>query len=124
MLEYRSADVRACCPTQAEAIALVQAMEKVASMNINSCMFYTDCQMLATSCTSLRPPMEADWRAFKEFYKAWELFKIYKDFNCTFIQRENNMIADSLAKLGRGNGWDYSGFTFPLFLQTSFKDSE
>ena len=28
-------------------------------------------------------------------------------------------MADSLAKLGRGHGWDYLGYTFPLFLQTS-----
>lgn len=61
------------------------------------------------------PPTDVDWRAHKEIFDIWKKVKCNKGFNCVHITREQNTLADELAKRGRIIGEDYMGFSFPMF---------
>ena len=50
---YRAAPCKSCCPLQAEAMALKEAVLFVISLGIQSCVFFTDNQSLENSCSSL-----------------------------------------------------------------------
>lgn len=102
----------ASCPLQAEAQALKEAMKQISLEGINSCVFYTDCRILGISTEQLAPPLEAEWRAFTEIFDVWKSFKQNEGFKCVHVGREQNGVADSLAKLGRKEGWDITGHTY------------
>lgn len=96
----KSKGSKACCPIQAEALALLEAVRYVASAGISGCKFYTDNEQLSNLCMALQPPMQADWRAFKEIMEIWRVFKQNKHYSCQFFPRRHNELADQLAKNG------------------------
>lgn len=112
---YRSARALGCSPITIEAIALREAISLVLSRGIHECTFLSDCLLLVKAVNSTTPPSNVDWRAFSVIMQVWNLFKHNPDFDCYHIDRSQNALADSLAKKGRTEGWDVSGFTFPLF---------
>lgn len=114
LMGYRAAPSRVCSPIQAEAVALREAISFVKNLGLQPCSFYTDNQELALVCSSLDPPLEADWRAYREINEIWSLLK-ENEFDCRFIPRSQNSMADELAKLGSGLDEGCSGFTFPSF---------
>lgn len=113
LVAYRSASVRACCAIQAEAQALKEAIRYVQEQNIDTCMFYTDCQSLVKWCTALQPPLEADWRAYREAYEIWALLTETR-YGCRYRSRSMQAEADILAKQGSRTGESYMGYTYPI----------
>ncbi|KAF3327870.1 hypothetical protein FCM35_KLT06476 [Carex littledalei] len=105
----------ACCPLQAEAIALQRGVDLAISLSLSDCSFLTDCLTLAENCAGLHPPTEVDWRAHSEIFDIWKKLKCNQGFTCSHISRELNETADSLAKRGRKMGDSYGGFTYPTF---------
>lgn len=115
LVAYHSGKVQVCSPLQAEAEALRVALDMVQQRGIESCLFKTDCQVLASACMDCKPPTGVDWRAFAEVFYCWKTFKMKPEFKCVHVDRSHNELADYLAKQGRIEGWSYTGFTFPLF---------
>ncbi|XP_078175174.1 uncharacterized protein LOC144568677 [Carex rostrata] len=105
----------ACCAFQTEAVALLEAIKYVKGSGLSECTFYSDNKALVELVTSLQPPTEADWRAYKECYESWKLIKQNSSLKCSHILRSQNDVADCLAKKGREHGWKYMGYTFPMF---------
>ena len=66
---FKAAGSSVSCPIHAEAVALREAIQYVKEAGIESCTFYTDNQTLALQCTELQPPLNSDWRAFKDMYE-------------------------------------------------------
>ena len=104
-----------CCAIQAEVVALREAIDFVKGRGISSCTFYTDNESLARDCTDLQPPLNADWRAFRDMYEIWKSLK-----ECNFvyrhISRSQNSMTDHLAKAGRELEECYTGYTYPTLL--------
>lgn len=115
LLLYHSAKAKACCPIQAEAIALKEAVSCVTQRGFYPCNFYTDNLTIAEACNQQQPPKEMDWRAFHESLQLWESFKGSKNLYCNHKSRDENEFADFLAKKGRSEDWMVTGFTFPVF---------
>ncbi|KAF3341010.1 Reverse transcriptase-like protein [Carex littledalei] len=115
LVQYRSAKAVGISPLMVEALALEAAWEVVKTLGISQCSFLSDCKVLVDAVSNGYPPTEVDWEAFTVILKLWEVFKSKPLFNCVHIDRSLNTLADRLAKLGRLNGWDCTGFTFPCF---------
>lgn len=115
LLAYRSSPVSVCCPLQAEASALLQAILYATQQGFSSCTFCTDCEVLAHACNRPEPPSDQDWRAFAEIFETWKLLKSNTGFSCVAIPRCQNDMADYLARVGRSLGEDYTGFTYPIY---------
>lgn len=115
LLNYHSGAARVCTPVQAEAQALLQAVTYAISVGLCNCVFYSDCLSLVKWCTDLGPPTQADWSAFQICLNLWKVFKETDGFNLIHVPRSQTDLADQLAKLGRIQGWSYSGCTFPMF---------
>ncbi|XP_078168497.1 uncharacterized protein LOC144562998 [Carex rostrata] len=101
---YRAAPSVVCSPMQAEAVALREAIHFVKSLNLPSCIFLTDNQDLAKVCMELHPPVDADWRAYREINEVWRLLKEF-DYECRHIPRSQNCVADHLAKVEHAADW-------------------
>lgn len=56
LVTYEARGVSSCCAIQAEAQALLTAMQTAVKKGMLSTMFYTDCQELAKACNSINPP--------------------------------------------------------------------
>lgn len=115
LLIYRSAKALGCSAITIEAIALREAINLVLSRGIPQCTFLSDCLSLVKAVNSTSPPSNVDWRAYSVIMQVWNLFKHNPSFDCRHIDRSQNELA--LAKKGRIEGWDVSGFTFPLFTE-------
>lgn len=115
---YHSAAARVCCPLQAEAHALLEAIRKAKQMGVTKCEFFTDSLELHQLCTQYMPPTNGDWRACQEIFQSWIMLKEIENFQCSHLLRDCNGIADELAKKGRMEGWVLTGCTFPLFIPT------
>lgn len=115
LIAYKTSRTIACCPLQAEAIALQQGVNHAIQSGVSECTFLTDCKALAEAIMEFNPPTDVDWRAHKEIFDIWKKVKCNKGFNCVHITREQNTLADELAKRGRIIGEDYMGFSFPMF---------
>lgn len=111
LLVYKSAKVDASCPLQVEAVTLRDAIHHCLSMGISSCTFNTDSLTIATSCTKLEPPLELDWRAFRDVYDIWKLLKVNTGFRCVHISRSYTEVANDLAQRGRTQSWNCLGYT-------------
>lgn len=109
LLAYCSERVTACCALQTEACALLNAMEYAIRNGFSCCNFLSDCQVLVNACTAQQPPIEVDWKAHKEIYVIWKMIKCNPGFRCCHIGREQNELADFLAKQGRLMGGSYIG---------------
>lgn len=115
LLVYKSKAVEACCPQQAESMALKEAVQMAIERGIQDCCFYSDCKNLVDLISNAQPPLEADWRAYHEVHETWQLMKKHNGFSCKHVNRSHNELADLLAKSGRIHGWDSIGFTYPMF---------
>lgn len=60
LLGYRSAFQRVCCLLQAEARALLDAIDYAISRNYNDCIFCSDSQLLVNAIMGLQPPIHTD----------------------------------------------------------------
>ena len=99
LVAYMASPTKTCCPIHAEAAALSKAIQTVKSMGIARCTFFSDNQTLVQTCMALQPPVEADWRAYREMYEIWLMLK-ENDYNCLHVNRSQNSVADHLAKAG------------------------
>lgn len=116
LILYRSSRVQVCCSLQSEALALLQGINSAIHQQIHSCTFYTDCSTLADLCSSPCPPLQAEWTAFSETLQCWDFFQSNKLFVCLHRPRSQNREADLLAKQGRLQGWDVTGYTYPTIV--------
>ncbi|XP_078152638.1 uncharacterized protein LOC144547828 [Carex rostrata] len=115
LVAAKSKGVRACCPIQAEAQALLDAIQFVSAEGIDQCVFRSDCEVLVNLCSSLQPPIQTDWRAFKEVQEIWERLKRNQRYSCEFLARCHNELADLLARKGTKEDWEVMAYTYPLF---------
>ena len=95
-------------------MALKQAVEKAVQLQIEKCLFLSDCLTLVEAVNSAQPPVNVDWKASMEVYSLWCGFKKAKGYVCKFTGRENNEIADGLARMGRIQGDTVVGYTYPI----------
>lgn len=102
-------------PLQAEAISLEAAVKCVSSKGYTNCYFQTDCQFFVDAVMGSQPPIATDWKAFSEVFNIWKIFQITTGFKCMYVPRSQTALADYLARKGRVEGWDYTGFSFPIF---------
>lgn len=86
-----------CSPMQTEAVALKEAIHLVKSFNLPSCIFYTDNQELSKVCMELHPPIDANWRAYREINDIWRLLKDY-EYEWRHILRSQNCVTDHLTE--------------------------
>lgn len=87
MIMYKSKGAKGCCSLQVEAVALKEVILLVIGLGIEVCSFSTDCLELANMCSSLAPPINADWRAFEEILKIWNPLQENKSFTCLHVLR-------------------------------------
>ncbi|XP_078150218.1 uncharacterized protein LOC144545526 [Carex rostrata] len=111
---YQYWGVPACCAVQAEAIAMLKAIDFVKATKQARCTFLIDCSVVAKIASQLQRPQEEDWRASRELHEIWRAFKQNSRFSCQHIPRDQNDLADILAKKGRIHGGHFTGYTFPL----------
>lgn len=98
-----------------EAMALKESIVSAITHGIVSYSLYLDGLTLVQTCSSLQPPIDADWRAFDEIFEVWKFLQENKSFVCVHVHRCHNDMADNLAKKERLNGWDHLGYTFSCF---------
>lgn len=115
LVVYRSAKVLAACPLQAEAMAVNEAIKHATSLGITSCNFLTDNLYISQACSKVQPPMDSEWKAFREVFEVWKTLKDKTEFTCMHVVRSLNDEADNLARMGRKQGWDFEGYTLPMF---------
>ena len=86
------------------------------SCNISTCVFLTDNLHLSKAVSQFQPPLGSDWRAFEEIMQSWKMMKEHAAFVCRHINREENEVADWLAKMGSKEvvTWNCSRFTYPF----------
>jgi ribonuclease HI len=99
---------------QAEAIAMLKAIDFVKERKQTRCTFLTDCSVIAKIASQLQPPQEEGLESFQELHEIWRAFKQNSLSSCQHIQRDQNDLADILAKKGRIHGGHFTGYTFPL----------
>lgn len=114
LIMYKSAKVRGCCSMQLEARALWEAVKLVTEMGISNCIFLSNNKTLVELVSHNSPPSNADWRAYSEILSVWESLSKNATLACKHIPRDQNSTADALAKLGRKQGWDFTGSTYPI----------
>lgn len=114
LLAYGIHYTSSSCPLQAEAKALATAMAFVQQRGLHVCTFCTDNLVLAKEVSKVQPPTTVDWRAANEFFLIWEFLQKNRGWNCIYISRSHNEMADRLAGLGRREKMDLVGFTCPI----------
>lgn len=77
-------------------------------------------QSLANYCSAMQPPLEANWRAYREINDTWGLLK-ENAFECRYISRSQNGMADYLVKLGSSleNGFTDTHILFSSIIRKS-----
>lgn len=68
LISYEARPILACSPLHAEAWALKEAVAAVKGMGIQTCVFLSDCKELVEALMQFDPPMDVDWKAFREVY--------------------------------------------------------
>lgn len=99
-------------------MALEEAIKWIQTEGFTECTFKTDCQTLSIAANDLQPPTGMDWRAFTEVFNVCKAFKEMPGFQCLYVPRGQNVLADYLANKGRLERWDYRVLMIPLFLIT------
>lgn len=115
LIAYWSKSIRACCPLLSEALALKEGILEALKYGLTGCMFLTDSKELAGLVAQLSPPLQADWKVFKEVQEIWRLLQDNKEFRCHSVPRSHIEMADYLAKKGRYEDWNLTGCTYPLY---------
>lgn len=62
---YQYWGVAACCAVQAEAIAMLKAIDFVKERKQTRCTFLTDCSVIAKIASQLQPPQEEGLESFQ-----------------------------------------------------------
>lgn len=97
-----------------KALALEEAVRYALQIGITDCVFETDNKSIAEAIMAMKPPLQVDWRAFKQVFKVWKWFRGNQGLKCDHISRSHNEVADCLAKRGTHEKWDLETHTFPL----------
>jgi ribonuclease HI len=113
---YTSRGVKANCAMHAAAIALLTALEELENNGIECWTIKSDCLKLVNMVDALNPPLEVDWRAFKEVYEAWRKLKMMPRVTVQWLARGENEEAHMLATHARMHAGDFTGFTYPILL--------
>lgn len=117
LVQYHMQGVTAGCALQTEGLAVLKGLQLIGSLGIRACTIYSDSASLVTFASQSQPPIEADWRAFREVYEVWEALQRNTDLQLIHLPRGLNEMADKLAKRGRLMAQDYTGYTYPLFKE-------
>lgn len=104
LIKYTATPILALSPLHVEAWALKEAWQEVINEGIRECVFYSDCLELVQALVQLRVPIDMDWKAFKEVFELWKIYRNNKEFRCIHVSRDLNEEADKLARLGRLTG--------------------
>lgn len=78
LLKYGASPNKACSLLQAEAGALMEAVEQVTSLGLHSCTFFSDSMTLVQAVSQYQPPIDVDWKAYKEVHQLWTSAKSLK----------------------------------------------
>ncbi|XP_078154191.1 uncharacterized protein LOC144549360 [Carex rostrata] len=115
LLQYGAAPTNASSPLQAEAGALKEAVKQVVSLGLHSCTFFSDSLTLVQAVSQYQPPIDVDWKAYGEIHQMWLAAKRNREWVFCHINRDQNVIADKLAKLGRIEGDRIVGHRYPIY---------
>lgn len=114
---HKSRAVRACCPLQSEALALREGIQVASRIGLTECSFCTDCKELCELVNQKHPPLDADWRVFKEVQDIWMIMQDNQGYKCSLMQRSQLQMVDFLEKKrGRLEGWDSRGIYTSIVL--------
>lgn len=98
--------------------ALKEGIDYAIRESITSCTFKTDSQLLAKACMAYTPPTDVDWiEGISWNISLLGKLKNHPGLDCLYVPRSQNGMANYLAKKGKHWGWNYIGFTYPLFKQ-------
>ncbi|KAJ4809828.1 Ribonuclease H-like superfamily protein [Rhynchospora pubera] len=111
--QYQMLVGEASSPYHAELLSLKEAVRSVHKMGISSCVFYTDCLLLHDIISGSRSPEAADWWAYDETLELVLEWNRHKQFVCFYVNRDQNQLADELAKFARVRDISTVDFTFP-----------
>lgn len=88
-----------CTPLQAEACALLKGVQLAINMGLNRVIFEIDSSEIAGYMKSARPPTIAAHNILEACRRELRSIEVWQ---ITQIAREQNQVADTLAKLSRG----------------------
>ncbi|KAJ4776321.1 hypothetical protein LUZ62_060578 [Rhynchospora pubera] len=114
LVQYHMAVTQAFSPLHAEILAFKTAVQAVSQSNLMPCTINTDCNLLYRVITGAESVDSVDWRAYRDLLDVIRLVKGCKNIGCNFINRENNHMADGLARQARIKRIDAFGYTFPI----------
>lgn len=105
-------------PFKMEACSLLMAIQAASHLQLDSCVFYSDCELLVKALNSPNGTLSlqnVDWRAYSELVRISRTLKQNNRFRCIYISREDNSRAHLLANLARLGQFSAHGATYPLF---------
>lgn len=115
--QYGLSHHSAASPFQMETVALLDAVRATLILNINECTFHTDSELLVKSLQAPISLQHADWRAYRELMQLAFLMLSNTGYHFQYTSRQDNLRPHNLANLARVEEINYTGYTFPLFLQ-------
>ncbi|KAJ4787196.1 RNA-directed DNA polymerase (reverse transcriptase)-related family protein [Rhynchospora pubera] len=114
LVQYQMAVTQAFSPLHAEILAFKTTVQAVSHGNFIPCTINTDCNLLYRVITGAESVDSVDWRAYRDLLDVIRAVKECKNIGCNFINRENNHMADGLARQARIKRIDAFGYTFPI----------
>ncbi|KAJ4814221.1 RNA-directed DNA polymerase (reverse transcriptase)-related family protein [Rhynchospora pubera] len=115
LIQYHMHDVQANSPFHAELLALRMAVNEVAALGYREACFLSDCLQLCNIVNGISGLDAVEWQLYSEVLDVIASIKGEFGFHCIYVGREDNQLADGLAKYARINRVSNLGFTFPSY---------
>ncbi|KAJ4781348.1 Ribonuclease H-like superfamily protein [Rhynchospora pubera] len=119
LLQYWIATGTATSPFHAELLAFEKAIQISIDLNVIDCTFKTYCLELKRVMNDETNVSQVEWQVYHEAVNVkllWDGGKKGRNWNCTHVGREANVLADKMAKYARSTGIEYVGYSFPAFM--------
>ncbi|KAJ4799844.1 Ribonuclease H-like superfamily protein [Rhynchospora pubera] len=115
LTQYQTDCVQANSPFHAEFLALRMAVLEVAAMGIKEAYFLSDCLQLCNVINDLTGIDAVEWQVYRDVLDLIARLRGELGFKCIHVSREDNQLADGLAKYARINRVKALDFTFPSY---------
>ncbi|KAJ3697709.1 hypothetical protein LUZ61_001414 [Rhynchospora tenuis] len=113
LVKYQISVATASSPFHTEVLALKLAVQMTVAEGIDDCCFLTDCKELCDVLNGYAGVISVEWRAYDDMLQLMDMMKRSPRFNCAYVNRDSNQLADSLAKFARIRKLHCTDFIFP-----------
>ncbi|KAJ4789937.1 Ribonuclease H-like superfamily protein [Rhynchospora pubera] len=114
LVQYQMAAERATSSFHAELLALRSAVQAVQSGGYMPCIFCTDCENLYRVISGALDAAAMDWRVYHDILQLVQSFSEGQGLYCKLVSRDDNQLADSIARNARLKGIASLGYTYPI----------